>query len=109
MKRQPYYPKQLADQPEWHFNYADRLTENGAAMGLLPADVTASANDSRHLGYALGIWLTQVREFGPGSTAELETLKFGSGGSPFELPVFTPPAPPAGLTPVLPGGPGPHL
>lgn len=103
MKRQEYYPTRLGDQPEWHFNYADRLTENGAAMGLLPADVAASANDSRHLGYALGTWLTQVREFGPGSTAELETLKLGTGGSPFELPVFTPPTPPAGLTPVLPG------
>jgi hypothetical protein len=103
MKRQPYYPKQIADQPEWHFNYADRLAENGAAMGLLAADVTASVNDSKHLGYALGAWLTKVREFGPGATGELETLKFGTGGTAFELPVFEPPAPPAGLTAVLPG------
>ena len=103
MKRQEYYPTRLADQPEWHFNYADRLAEKGADLGLVAAAVTASVNDSRHLGHALGAWLTQVREFGPGATGELETLRFGTGLTPFELPVFTPPAPPAGLTPVLPG------
>jgi hypothetical protein len=103
MKRQPYYPRLLADQPEWHFNYADRLAENGAALGLLAADVTASVNDSRQLGYGLGAWLTKVREFGPGATGELETLKFGTGGTAFELPAFEAPTPPAGLTAVLPG------
>jgi hypothetical protein len=103
MKRQEYYPTRLSLQPEWHFNYADRLAENGAAMGLLAADVTASVNDSRHLGYGLGAWLTKVREFGPGATAELETLKFGTGGTAFELPAFTAPTPPTGLTDVLPG------
>lgn len=103
MKRQPYYPTRLEAQPEWHFNYADRLTEYGAGLGLLPADITASVNDSRHLGYALGVWLTKVREFGPGVTGELETLRYGTGTTPFELPEFVAPAPPSGLTPVLPG------
>ena len=103
MKRQPYYPKSLDAQPEWHFNYADRLSELGAGIGLLPADITASVNDSRHLGYALGVWLTKVREFGPGVTGELETLRYGTGTTAFELPDFVAPTPPAGLTPVLPG------
>ena len=103
MKREYYYPRQLADQPEWHINYADVLEEKGVDIGLVPAAVAASVNDSRHLGYALGAWLTKVRDFGPGCTSELETLRFGTGGTPFELPAFTPPTPPAGLTPVLPG------
>lgn len=103
MKRQVYYPKRLSAQPEWHSNYADRLLEKGADLGLLAAEVTASANDSRHLAYSLGPWLTKVRDFGPGSTGELDTLKYGTGPAPYELPAFTAPTPPAGLTPVLPG------
>lgn len=103
MKRQPYYPRILADQPEWHFNYADQLTEQATALGLVPAEVTATVNDSRHLGYALGTWLTTVRDFGPGSTAQLESLRYGTGDDPFVLPTFTAPAPPEGLTAVKPG------
>jgi hypothetical protein len=33
----------------------------------------------------------------------VEVLKYGTGVTPFELPEFVPPAPPAGLTAVLPG------
>ena len=103
MKRKDYYPQNLSDQPEWHFNYADSIEEQGPGIGLAAADITATVNDSRHLGYALGDWITRVREFGPGCTAQLEELRYGTGGTAFELPTFTPPAPPAGLTPVLPG------
>ena len=103
MKRQPYYPRLLSDQPEWHFNYADQLDAQGEALGLVPAEVAASSNDSRQLGYALGVWLTKVREFGPGATGELETLRYGVGPGPFVLPSFTAPTPPPALTPVAPG------
>ena len=103
MKREHYYPRLLADQPEWHFNYAEVLEDEGVGIGLELAKVTASVNDSRHLGYALGAWRTYVRDFGPGATGQIEVLRYGTGGLPFELPAFAPPAPPAGLTPVLAG------
>ena len=103
MKRNFYYPNKVADQGPWHFNYADQLTIHGVAIGLALADVTASVNDSRHLGYSIASWYNAVREFGPGATGQLEVLKYGSGFTPFLLPDFVPPAPPAGLTPVLPG------
>lgn len=101
--RKYYYPSKVAEQPGWHFNYADRLTELGVDMGLALADVTASANDSRQLGYAIGAWLTKVREFGPGATGQVEVLKYGFGTTPFALPEFEAPPPPAGMTAVLPG------
>lgn len=103
MKRQPYYPRLIADQPEWHLNYADQLEAQAATLGLDSGDVSKSAMDSRQLGYALGSWLTAVREFGPGCTAELETLRYGTGGDDFVLPSFVAPPPPGGLTPVKPG------
>ncbi|MEQ1748185.1 MAG: hypothetical protein ABL974_02100 [Prosthecobacter sp.] len=93
----------MAEQPAWHFNYADQLTELGVGMGLVLADVTASANESRQLGYAIGAWLGAVRDFGPGATRQVEVLKYGSGITPFTLPEFLAPDPPAGLTAVLPG------
>ena len=103
MRRQEYYPTRIEQQPEWHFNYAQVLEDEGVGIGLVLADVTASVNDSRHLGYALGAWRTYMKESGPGATGQLETLRFGTGGTPFVLPAFAPPAPPAGLTAVLPG------
>lgn len=103
MKRKFYYPTKVAEQPAWHFNYATQLTELGVGIGLVLADITASANDSRQLGYAIGAWLNGVREFGPGSTGQVEVLKYGTGNTPFVLPEFLPPDPPVGLTAVLPG------
>lgn len=103
MKRYYYYPNKVAEQPAWHFNYADQLTALGAGIGLALPDVTASANDSKHLGYAIGAWLNAVRDFGPAATGQVEVLKYGTGTDAFTLPAFIPPAPPAGLTAVLPG------
>lgn len=103
MKRIAYYPKTQADQPEWHFNYSDRLEELGVGIGLLLADVTASVNDSRQAGYAIGAWLTKVREFGPGCTGQLDALLNGTGNTVFVLPDFVAPDPPVGMTAVLPG------
>lgn len=103
MARDYYYPKKVADQPPWHFNYADQLLLLGASVDLSPAAVAASVNDSRHLGYSIGAWLKGVRDFGPAATGQVEVLKYGTGGTDFVLPEFTPPAPPVGLTAVLPG------
>lgn len=103
MKRDYYYPRKVAEQPAWHFNFADQLVLLGPTLGLAPADVTANANDSRQLGYAIGAWLKAVRDFGPAATGQVEVLRFGTGTDPFTLPTFAPPAPPAGLTAVLPG------
>ena len=103
MPRYYFYPRVVAEQPAWHFNYADQLADLGVGIGLALADVTASVNDSRHLGYALGAWLNSVRNCGPSATSQVEVLKYGTGTDPFVLPTFTPPPPPAGLTAVLPG------
>ena len=103
MKRQPYYPRHVGAQPEWHLNYADVLAEKAETLQLAPAGVAASVNDSRHLGYSLGVWLTKVREFGPAATGQLKILRYGTGTAEFELPGFIAPAPPAGLTAVQPG------
>lgn len=103
MLREYYYPRRVAEQPAWHFNYADQLEERGVGIGLQAAAVAASVNDSRHVGHTIGAWLHGVREFSRGCTAQARFLKHGSGSTPFELPVFVPPAPPEGLTAVLPG------
>lgn len=103
MKRKFYYPNKVAEQPAWHFNYADQVLAQGEDIGLVLADLTATANDSRHVGYAIGAWLNGARDFATAATGQVEVLKYGTGVTPFDLPVFMPPAPPAGLTAVLPG------
>jgi len=103
MKREFYYPRVVADQPPWHFNYADQLEKLGVGIGLQAAAVASSVNDSRHVGYTIGAWLNSVREFSRGCTGQAAVLKHGSGNLPFELPVFNPPVLPEGLVAVLPG------
>lgn len=103
MARKYFYPRPVSEQPPWHFNYAEQVIIHGVAIGLVLADVQASANDSKHLGYSIGAWLKATRDFGPAATGQVEVLKYGTGVTPFELPEFVPPAPPAGLTAVLPG------
>ncbi|MBL9133984.1 MAG: hypothetical protein JNG86_22420 [Verrucomicrobiaceae bacterium] len=103
MLREYYYPRRVAEQPAWHFNYADQLEERGVGIGLQAAAVAASVNDSRQVGHIIGAWLHSVREFSLACTAQAEFLKHGSGSMPFLLPTFMPPEPPEGLTVVLPG------
>lgn len=103
MARKYYYPRKIEQQGPWHINYAEQVVIHGVAIGLVLADVMASANDSKHLAYTIGIWRESARNFGLGATGQVEVLKYGTGLTPFELPEFLPPAPPAGLTPVLPG------
>lgn len=106
MKRQPYYPKQIANQPEWHMNFATKLPGYATALGLVTAEVNAAVADNQILAYALGDWITNVRNFAPSCTAAIELLTSGSGGEDFAFPAYaapTPPTLPVGITAVLPG------
>lgn len=101
--KQEYFPTKQAEQPEWLENFADQLTAFGPTIPLTAPAVTAGVADARFLAYAIGAWLTKVREYGPGCTAALETLKSGTGSTPYVLPVFEAPALPDGVAPVTPG------
>jgi hypothetical protein len=106
MKRQPYYPKNLGDQPEWHTNFATKLPTHAAALPLTQPEEDAGVADNLIMGYGLGGWILAVREHSTACTASLETLSSGTGAANFAFPVFTPPAPPtlpAGITGVKPG------
>jgi hypothetical protein len=106
MKRKYFYPADFAERPEWHANLALKLQLYGLALGLTPAEINAGVADNLLLAYALGVWITNVREYAPACTAILETLARGTGVDPFVFPTCTaPPLPtlPAGITAVLPG------
>ena len=100
MKRQPYFPKRIAERPGWFANYAAQLPLANATLALPAAEVTATVADARFLQYAAGPWLTATRDFGPASTSALEELFEGPGADPFVLPVFSAPALPTGVTAV---------
>jgi hypothetical protein len=106
MKRQPYYPKLLPLQPEWHHNFATKLPNYATVLGLVTAQVNAAVADNQMMEYALGDWISNVRDFAPACTSSLEILASGTGGDPFVFPVFnlpTAPTLPVGFTDVLPG------
>ena len=67
MARKYFYPKKVAEQSPWHINYAEQVLLNGVGIGLVLADVTASANDSKQLAYAIGSWLEGARTFSKGA------------------------------------------
>lgn len=103
MKRQPFFPRLNAQRPEWFDNYATQLPLANSILALPALDVTATVADGRFCQHACGSWLTAVREFGPAATAAIEQLFDEPGVDPFVLPLFTPPALPAGVTAVPPG------
>ena len=103
MRRQPYFPRVIAERVSWFENYAQQIPLANATLGLLPADVTNSVNDAGFCQYATGAWLTAVRDFGPATTAAVNDLYSGSGGGTFALPVFTPPVVPPAVGNVPPG------
>lgn len=103
MARKYFYPNKVSEQGPWHMNYAEQIVVHGVDIGLVLADVIASANDSKHLAYSIGGWWDSAKNFGKGAMGQMEVLKYGTGVTPFTLPEFLPPDPPAGLTPVLPG------
>lgn len=102
MKRQYYFPKIIAQRPEWFGVYATQLPLANATLGLPAPAVAASVEDARFCQYASGDWLMATREFGPSATAALDELYSGSAGG-FSLPVFTAPALPVGVVAVAAG------
>jgi hypothetical protein len=103
MKRQAYYPSRVADQILWLENFRNKLAGYQAALGLSDPQVAAAIADARWLVYVLGSWLPAVRAFAPACTDAATAAQTGSGSSPLELTVFTAPALPTGVAPVLPG------
>lgn len=106
MQRDDYYPKRLAERPEWHANFAAKFQIYGPQLGYSAAEIDAAVADNLYLAYGLGDWISSVREFGPASTAALKTLASGTGSAPFVFTAYvapTLPALPAGITAVLPG------
>ena len=103
MKRQPYFPRLTGLRAAWFNHYATQLPLANAALALPAASVTDTVADAKFCEHACGLWLTAVREFGPASTAAIEDLLGTSGAADFVLPVFTPPALPAGVVAVPPG------
>jgi hypothetical protein len=100
MKRQPYFPRVVAERPEWFATYAAQLPIANTTLDLDAAAVTATVADARFCEYASGVWLAATREFGPAATAGLDELFDGPGGAAFVLPDFTAPALPNGVSAV---------
>jgi len=106
MKRQPYYPKSISQQAEWHANLATKLPGYAAALSLSAAEVDNAVADNVILSYALGDWIVSVREYAPSCTASLDTLASGTGSVNYVFPLHQVPALPtlpAGITGVKPG------
>ncbi len=100
MKRQPYFPKRIAERPDWFGTFATELVAANAILGLPAASVTDGVADARYLEYVTGAWLNATREFGPACTSAIDSLFDGPGPDPFVLPAFNAPALPAGVTAV---------
>ncbi len=103
MTRKPFLPDIISERPEWFNNYATQLPLANAILGMDAAVVTARVADAKYCEYASGGWLTWARDCGTQATAAIENLYNGAGAETFVMPVFTPPALPAGVTAVLPG------
>jgi hypothetical protein len=103
VKRQHYFPKLIAQRPEWFATFAAQLVIANAVLGLPAPAVTAIVADARFCEYACGVWLNATREFGPAATASIEQLFSGTSAGAFVLPVFTAPALPVGVVAVTAG------
>ena len=99
MKRQRWFPTKINDQIAWLVNFRDNLPTYATALGLAPATVTAILADCNWLIYVLQNWLTDVRTFGTTATQASLLAQSGPAAGPVELPDFTPPALPNGVTP----------
>ncbi len=103
MQRQKYYPSRIAQQVLWLTNYADKVTGYLTAVGMAAAAAETVA-DAKWLTYVLGAWLSDVRAFNKAATDAIEIAQTGlTGGSTYEMPVFTAPAPPAAVVAVAAG------
>ena len=106
MKRNDFYPRRVAERPEWHALLAAKLPIHGPTLDLTTAQINNGVADNLLLAYGYGDWKTNLYELGPAGTASLELLASGTGSDPFVFPTYTAPTPPtlpAGITAVLPG------
>ena len=97
---QPYLPDIISEQSEWFGNLATQLPLANAQLAMDATELTARVVDAQNCEYASEAWLTWARECGPQATAALSTLYNEIVPGAFTLPVFTPPALPAGVTAV---------
>ena len=105
MKRNPYFPRLIAERPEWFYNFATQLPQANTVLSLDAAVVSARAADALFCAYLCGDWLTWARDCGPVATAAVETLFDGQTVGDYLPPVFNPPPLPPGdatATPPIP-------
>ncbi|MCB1077658.1 MAG: hypothetical protein KDM64_07520 [Verrucomicrobiae bacterium] len=103
MKRQPYFPRQVAERPEWFRVFAEQLDHHNPVLGLPAVDLAEAIADAVWLEYLTRYWVPATRDFGPASTATLALAYRGTGDDPMVLPGFEPPALPTGVTARRPG------
>ena len=95
VKHQAYYPTRYAEQVQWLENFAAKIGGYAAALTLDAAVVTDIIKDARWIMYIIGPWITAVRAWNLACTQAAKEAQMGSHGA-MALPVFTPPALPAG-------------
>ena len=103
MKRNSYFPIRVADQIIWLVNFCNKLPGHSTALGLTAAQRDAGVADACWLVYVLQAWLPAVRAWSLSCTDAAKEAQSGDGTAAMVLPVFTAPAPPAGVMPVAPG------
>ena len=103
MKHQVYYPTRTAEQILWLDNFRNKLLTYIATLGIAAPAAAAIIADCRWLMHVLGTWLPAARAWSLACTDAATEAQTGTGAAPQTLPVFTPPALPAGVVPVNPG------
>ncbi len=103
MKRTPYFPRVVAERPEWFQNLGNQLPIKNTDLLLPAADVTNRVADALDLFYITGAWATAAREMGRTATLTIAEAYFGTGTTPLVLPGFNPPDRPVGIVAVPPG------
>jgi hypothetical protein len=103
MKRNSYYPVNIAAQILWLTNFANKLPGLATTLGLTPAQVAAAVADCLWLIYVLQEWLPAAHKFSLTATKAATEAQYGDGTVPMVLPDFGAPALPTGATPVNPG------
>lgn len=103
MARKPFFPDILSERAEWFSTLATQLPLANATLNMDATVLAARVEDAKYCAYCCGVWLTWARDCGTQATAAIEELYNGTGEDDFLMPVFTPPALPAGVTAVLPG------
>ena len=100
MRHNSYWPIRVNDQTAVLVKIINKLATYATVLGLAPAQVAGALADAGWLVYILQSWLPAVRSFSKSATDAATAAQTGDGTALQALPVFTPPALPAGVTPV---------